>query len=256
MRTLKITALALCGALLIQSCQFGGQQVPREEYDQLLQEYDDLRASAETTRAEYAEQAAAIDNILQQLSQISGRTVSLRTDLETGGTVQLTQVRQIEDSIDEIKGKLAKLDALTKRSAELQKIVSSLKTVISEKEAEIADLKAEIRAKDVTINQQQDTIAAQHGTIRTQIATISAQQEDIRRALQLQAQTLFQAGADFEQLGDDTPEVGRRKDKAKVKDFATQMYQKAIFYYKKAAETGYPEAAYRITQVEEKMARQ
>ena len=49
--------------------------------------------------------------------------------------------------------------------------------------------------------------------------------------------------------------MARRRDKAKVKDFATQMYQKAIFYYKKAAETGYPEAAYRITQVEEKMAR-
>ena len=236
MRTLKIMALG--GALLLQACQFGGPQVSQEQYDQLLQEYDDLRASAETTRSEYAEQAAAIDNILQQLSQISGRTVSLRTNLETGGTVQLTQVRQIEDSIDEIKGKL-----------------SSLKTVIAEKESEIADLKAEIRAKDVTINLQQDTIAAQHGTIRTQSATISAQQEDLRRALQLQAQTLYQAGADFEQLGDETPEVGRRRDKAKVKDFATQMYQKAIFYYKKAAETGYPEAAYRITQVEEKMAR-
>ena len=253
MRTLKIMALG--GALLLQACQFGGPQVSQEQYDQLLQEYDDLRASAETTRSEYAEQAAAIDNILQQLSQISGRTVSLRTNLETGGTVQLTQVRQIEDSIDEIKGKLAKLDALSKRSAELQKIVSSLKTVIAEKESEIADLKAEIRAKDVTINLQQDTIAAQHGTIRTQSATISAQQEDLRRALQLQAQTLYQAGADFEQLGDETPEVARRRDKAKVKDFATQMYQKAIFYYKKAAETGYPEAAYRITQVEEKMAR-
>ena len=253
MRTLKIMALG--GALLLQACQFGGPQVSQEQYDQLLQEYDDLRASAETTRSEYAEQAAAIDNILQQLSQISGRTVSLRTNLETGGTVQLTQVRQIEDSIDEIKGKLAKLDALSKHSAELQKIVSSLKTVIAEKESEIADLKAEIRAKDVTINLQQDTIAAQHGTIRTQSATISAQQEDLRRALQLQAQTLYQAGADFEQLGDETPEVGRRRDKAKVKDFATQMYQKAIFYYKKAAETGYPEAAYRITQVEEKMAR-
>ena len=247
--------LALGATLLLQACQFGGQQVPQDQYDQLLQEYDELRSSAEATRAEYAEQAAAIDNILQQLSQISGRTVSLRTNLETGGTVQLTQVRQIEDSIDEIKGKLAQLDALSKRSAQLQKIVSSLKTVIAEKESEIADLKAEIRAKDVTINLQQDTIAAQHGTIRTQHETISAQQEDLRRALQLQAQTLYQAGADFEQLGDEAPEVGRRRDKAKVKDFATQMYQKAVFYYKKAAETGYPEAAYRITQVEEKMAR-
>lgn len=253
MRTLKI--VALLAAILAVSCENFGNQVPREEYDQLLGEYEDLRASAEATRAEYAEQAAAIDNILQQLSQISGRTVSLRTDLESGGPVQLTQVRQIEDSIDEIKGKLRKLDALALKNAELQRVVTSLRKVIAEKETEIQELKAEIRAKDATINEQLDTIAAQSGTIRTQTATITAQQENLRRALQQQAQTLFQAGTDFEELGDNAPEVSRRKDKAKVQDFATQMYQKAIFYYKKAAETGYPEASSRISQVEEKMNR-
>ena len=65
-----------------------------------MDEYKDLKASAESTRAEYAAQSVAIDNILQQLAQISGRTVTLRSDLESG-TVELTQVQQIEDSIED-----------------------------------------------------------------------------------------------------------------------------------------------------------
>lgn len=253
MRTLKI-ALAGIVSLLLCACGPVQETVTKTEYDQLLQEYEDLKAGAESTREEYAAQAVAIDNILQQLAQISGRTVTLRSDIESG-VVELTQVRQIEESIEDIKGKLKKLDALASRSAELQKMVVSLKKVIEEKEVEIAELKAEIRAKDLTINLQQDTINAQSGTIRSQIATISAQQEDIRAALQEQARMLFQAGQDFEQLGDNAPEVSRRKDKAKVQAFADEMYEKALFYYRQAAESGYPQAVVRIEELEQKRAR-
>lgn len=254
MRTLKIAVVSTIASLMLCACGEVQEKVSKAEYDNLLQEYEDLKAGAESTREEYAAQAVAIDNILQQLAQISGRTVTLRSDIESG-VVELTQVRQIEESIEDIKGKLKKLDALAARSAQLQKMVGSLKKVIEEKEVEIAELKAEIRAKDATITLQQDTIVAQHGTIQTQIATISAQQEDLRMALQQQAKMLFQAGQDFEQLGDSAPEVGRRKDKARVQAFADQMYEKAILYYRKAAETGYPEAAFRISEVEEKRAR-
>lgn len=253
MRTLKIALVGIV-SLLLGACGQVPETVSKTEYDQLLQEYEDLKAGAESTREEYAAQAVAIDNILQQLAQISGRTVTLRSDIESG-VVELTQVRQIEESIEDIKGKLKKLDALASRSTALQKMVVSLKKVIEEKEVEIAELKAEIRAKDLTINLQQDTINAQSGTIRSQIATISAQQEDIRTALQEQARMLFQAGQDFEQLGDNAPEVSRRKDKAKVQAFADEMYEKALFYYRQAAESGYPQAVVRIEELEQKRAR-
>lgn len=254
MRTLQIAVWGVAALLLVGACNVGPETVAKVEYDQLMQEYEDLKASAESTRSEYAAQSVAIDNILQQLAQISGRTVVLRSDLESG-TVQLTQVQQIEDSIEDIKGKLRQLDALSAKNAELRKMVLSLKKVIEEKEVEIAELKAEIRAKDLTINLQQDTINTQSSTIRNQIATISAQQEDIRAALQEQARMLFQAGQDFEQLGDNAPEVSRRKDKAKVQAFADEMYEKALFYYKQAAESGYPQAAGRMAEVEEKRSR-
>ena len=97
-------------------------------------------------------------------------------------------------------------------------------------------------------------ISAQHGTIAQQNETINAQQENLSRAVREQARMLFQAGLDFEELGDESPTVSRRKDKAKVKSLTLEMYEKALLYYSKAQETGYPDAADRIAAVKEKMA--
>jgi chromosome segregation ATPase len=160
----------------------------------------------------------------------------------------------IEDNIDDIKQKLSKLEQLTRDNAQFKKVISSLKTVISEKEKEIEDLRAEIQDRDRTITEQNEKISAQHGTIQLQNETITAQQENLRKAVQEQARLLFLAGQDFEELGDESPTVSRRKDKAKVKSLTLEMYEKAILYYSKAQETGYPEAVSRIAAVKEKMA--
>lgn len=250
MRTLKIASLLLA-ALLLTACLNPSGNVSQEEYDQLLQEYADLQAGAEATRAEYAAQAAAVESILQELSQISGKTVTLRTDVEQG-TARLTQVEQIQDSIDSIKDKL---DRLEKEGAQYKKTILSLRKVITEKEEEIEQLKAEIEARDVTISEQHQTIASQQEAIQSQHETIAAQRENLRAAVQEQAQMLFQAGVDFEDLGDNAPQMSWRKNKEKMKDLTREMYEKAITYYRMAQETGYPEAAYRISQVEEKMAK-
>ena len=238
MRALPIILVA---AALATACEFPqGTTVPKEEYDAVVNAYNDLKVSAEATRDSYIEQAAAVDNILQELSQISGSTAVLRTDLEQG-TARLNQVEMIENSISDIKGKLSQLERLTQDNAQYKKLVSSLRTVIAEKEKEIEDLKAEIQDKDRTINEQNEMISAQHGTIAQQNETINAQQENLSKAVREQARMLFQAGVDFEELGDESPSVSR-------------MYEKALLYYSKAQETGYPEAAERIAAVKEKMA--
>ena len=253
MRTLPIIPILLA-ALLATGCEFSpGNTVPKEDYDAVVRAYDDLKVSAEATRDSYIEQAAAVDNILQELSQISGSTAVLRTDLEQG-TARLNQVEMIENSLDDIKGKLSQLERLTQDNAQYKKVVASLRTVIAEKEKEIEDLKVELQARDRTINEQNEMISAQHGTIAQQNETISAQQANLRKAVQEQARMLYQAGVDFEELGDESPTVSRRKDKAKVKSLTIEMYEKAILYYSKAQETGYPEAAERLAAVKEKMA--
>ena len=250
MRTLPII---LTAAVLVAACDFKpGETVPKSDYDAVVKAYDELKVSAEATRDSYIESATAVDNILQELSQISGSTAVLRTDVEQG-TARLNQVEMIENSIDDIKGKLSQLERLTADNAQYKKLVSSLKTVIAEKEKEIEDLKAEIQERDRTIDEQNEMISAQHGTIAQQNETISAQQANLQKAVQEQARMLFQAGADFEELGDESPTVSRRKDKAKVKSLTIEMYEKAVLYYSKAQETGYPGAAERIAAVREKM---
>lgn len=254
MRTLPIITVLATATLLLAGCEFrSGNTVPKEDYDAVVNAYNDLKVSAEATRDSYIESATAVDNILQELSQISGSTAVLRTDVEQG-TARLNQVEMIENSIDDIKAKLSKLEQLTQDNAQFKKLVSSLKTAIAEKEKEIEDLKAEIQSKDQTINEQNEMISAQHGTIAMQNETITAQQANLEKAVAEQARLLFQAGQDFETLGDESPTVSRRKDKAKVQSLTVEMYEKAILYYSKAQETGYPAAAARIDAVKQKLA--
>lgn len=258
MRTHKIALAALSAALL--SCGPRQGYVSQEEYDALRNDYKELQASSAATRDQYVEQALAMDGIFQELAQVSGSTVVLRSDVEHG-TARITQAEQIEKSIDDIKSKLNQLEVMTRDNASLRKMVASLKQVVAEKEQEIDALKAEIQAKDrtireqnKTITEQSGTISEQSGTISSQKATIEGQQERLRLAVQEQAQMLFQAGVDFEELGDQSPTVSRRRDKAKVKSLTREMYEKSILYYSKAQETGYPEAGYRINAVQQKMA--
>ena len=70
MRTHPITLLSLV-ILLVAACNFQpGETVPKEDYDSIVQAYEELRVSAEATRDSYIEQASAVDNILQELSQV------------------------------------------------------------------------------------------------------------------------------------------------------------------------------------------
>ena len=252
MRTVQIALTVALTLLLAAACK-EPKYVSREDYDALQKEYEDLQAGSRAIREQHAAQAQAIDHILQQLSQISGSTVTLRTDVEQG-TAEMTQVEQIESGLVNIKAQMDELEALTKNNRQLKGIVGSLKKVIAEKEAEIEQLKEEIRRKDETITAQHATIREQSGTIESQNATIAGQQENLRALLAEQAQMLFQAGVDFENLGDETPEVSLKKNRQKIANFQETMYQKAIVYYRQAQSAGYPEAAYRISQVEEKLA--
>ena len=107
MRTLPIIPFILAAAL-VAGCDFpSGNSVPKEDYDAVVKAYDELKVSAEATRDSYIEQAAAVDNILQELSQVSGSTAVLRTDVEQG-TARLNQVEMIENSIGEIKEKVVR----------------------------------------------------------------------------------------------------------------------------------------------------
>ena len=251
MRTHKIVFLSLLTACILWACD-NSDSVSRDEYDQLLEEYAQLQEAAEATRAQYVEQAEAVDQILQQLSQISGRTVSLRADMEHGAG-KLTQVRQIEESIADIKEQLSRLDELAQKTGELQKLVTSLRDVIATKDKEIQAMKAEITRRDATISEQHRTIDEQSGKIENQSMVITMQQENLRALLAEQAQMLFQAGVDFENLGDNTPDMHGGRDKRNQKAYKKEMYEKALHYYKQAQQAGYQDTSARMSKVQDKI---
>lgn len=252
MRTFKIALAAALAVLFAASCE-DPKFVSRKEYDTLAQEYQDLKSGSEAIREEYAQQAQAVDSILIQLSQISGSTLTLRTDMERG-TARMTQVQKIEHGLVDVKARMEELEQATRNNKALRSMVKSLKKVIAEKEAEIESLKAEIKKKDETISAQHQTITEQSGTIENQNSIINTQKDNLRALLAEQAQMLFQAGVDFEDMGDEAPEMSFRRNKRKMADFRNAMYQKAIVYYRQAEAAGYPEAAYRISAIEEKLA--
>ena len=64
---------------------------------------------------------------------------------------------------------------------------------------------------------------------------------------------LYNAGVAFENLGDDSPEIKRKKDREKVDNLTKEMYQNALQYYKEAYAAGYTAAQTRITAVTRKI---
>ena len=251
MRTLEIIVLWLLFATV--SCVNHNGYVPQSEYDELMTEYTTLKESSEATMQQYVQEATAMDAILQELSGISGKTSALRSNLEQG-TARLTQAEQIEGSLKAIKAKLATLEKVSAQNEGYKKLVVSLRKVIDDKEEEIQTLKKAIGERDRKISEQTETITRQSGTISSQSETISSQQEKLRLAVQEQAKLLYQAGVDFEELGDSSPSVSFRRNREKVKNLTIDMYEKSILYYSKAMETGYPEAEYRIASTKSKLA--
>lgn len=243
---------AILALALLAACS-DGNSVPKTDYDDLKKEYEELRERHDKTRGNYMEQSRQMDDILSELSAISGRTNSLRLDLENG-TARITEAEQIQNHITGIKEKIETLTRLAADDKSGKKMVETLKKVIDEKEQEISVLKREILRKDETIRAQGEKIERQEGTIDEQLKTISAQEERLRQRLVEQAAMLLQAGKDFETLADASPSVSWKKNKQKVGDWTLEMYNKAMTYYLNARDAGNDEAPARIESLKGKIA--
>jgi hypothetical protein len=134
-------------------------------------------------------------------------------------------------------------------------MVRNLKIIVREKEKEIEDLKRVIQDQRGKIKEQEGMIDEQNEKIGRQTITISVQEEQLRRTVAQQATLLNQAGRDFESMGDDIPDVSRKKNKHKVESWAASMYSMAIVYYKRAQEYGYQQSANDIQRVQNKLNR-
>lgn len=248
---MRINKNVLILVILMTACN-SNDTVPRAQYDEIVAEYQELKEVAVATQVSYIRQSEQVDSILYALSQISGQTSEIRLDIENG-TSKLTQVQQIEANIDDIKERIKNLEEIAEDNIGLKKIISSLKMVVEEKDEEIKQLRKQIDEKDRKIIERDATIVKQSGTINTQMQTILEQKTRLEQAVEKQAIMLYNAGVAFESLGDDTPEVKRKKDRAKVENLTKEMYDNALMYYTEAFQTGYQDAAPRMAAVKRKL---
>lgn len=195
------------------------------------------------------QQNEELSDIMSELAAIAGRTTDLKEDLENG-TAALSQANSIKQSISDIRAKIASLERANssniRQSKEFQRVIDNFKVVVEKQEAEINSLKAEIEAKDKTIKTQQSTID-------TQVQTISKQKEELEALVKKQARSLFDAGADLEEIGDASPKVSWSNNRKKVAAMQQTIYQEALKYYQMAFEAGYTPAAEAIDSVKVKI---
>lgn len=252
----KITIISITVALLTASCGF---YVPKSQYEQLESDYRIVRESLDMTQDSYLKQAEALDKIFTEMSSVSRSTIELRGNIEQG-SARLTQVEKIEKNIDDIKNQLDRLNELEQSNERFKIVVASLRNTIKEKEAEISALRSEIESKtkrieeqETKINEQNTRIQNQEQKISEQLSLISSQKETLRRQVMEQATLLYEAGAEFEKVADDSPDVSFKKNKTKVENWQDQMYQNALLYYTKAQQYGYPNTQSAIQRVKSKM---
>lgn len=253
MRTLKIILASMSAIVLAASCT-SGNYVSKAEYDELKSEYRAIRQNLDETQQKYIDQNAEMSRIVEQMASITGKTNSLRVNVENG-SARVTQAEKIQNSIEDVKYKLVMLERATaKKDKEFREVVENLKKVINSQEAEIVSLKNTIAAKDARILEQKDTIKIQDDKIQQQFATIMKQQAELEKTVARQAELLFNAGVDLEELGDAAPEVSWKKNKEKMELMTLSIYKQALFYYEQAKAAGYNDKEDRLGGLQSKIA--
>ena len=240
--------------VLLWSCG----RVSQKEYDEILQEYKELKESLDASQRTNLNQAATINKTLSELAEISGNTMLLRGNIENG-TAHVKQAEQISNNIKTIKNKISTLEKEIGNDVVYKKIIANLKTIIKEKEIEINSLKKIIENQSTTITKQKSTITEQKFTITEQKSTIekqgqqiSNQQKQLQQAVKTQATLLYQAASEFEQLAENVPDVSRKKNQKKVNEWAINMLSRSLLYYQKSQEYGI-NASSAISRIQKKI---
>ena len=248
----KIRLVLIASIAVLSSCR--RIWVSQDEYDDLAKEYEELKQAVEDAQDSNVRQAVLINQTLNELASISGKTEIFISDIERG-SARLSQAEQISQSITTIKNKIEQLENSSSEDKGFARIVQNLKTIVREKEKEIERLKQIIQEQEGTIISQDGTISEQSDTIRKQIETIKIQADRLKDVVAQQARLLNRAGRDFEDMGDEIPEVSRKKNREKVESWAESMYSTAINYYRQAGNSGHEESYDDIKRVEYKLNR-
>ncbi|MDR1809589.1 MAG: hypothetical protein LBR34_04190 [Prevotella sp.] len=144
------------------------------ENKRLKNAIEELRNENNANLAASIKQAEDINNIVLQLKDVSGKTLTIRQNMERGN-IELSQVEKANEYLTEIKKKLDNVQQNDFTKEQIA-IINNLKSIIEAKVKEIALLKKEIKEKTEELGRKNVVIAEQESTIQKKDAEISMQQ--------------------------------------------------------------------------------
>lgn len=221
------------------------QTVSLDEYNQLRERYELLREATEGTKAANERARQELDDIMVELSAISGRTIKLQKDSENGRARDTrTRAEQIAESIAIIK---RRLNAVSTTGADKQTLalVENLRKTIALNEQEIQRLNGVVEEK----NQQISTLDAE---LERKNADLNQTIAEMRAAEQA---SWMHMGDELTGTADLLPDVKGHGNMKEIKQAKLTILLRAKAAYYRAYQLGSPGAADKIRMVEEKYLR-
>lgn len=235
----------IMGVWLLLSC--GSKQnetptVPQETYDALLQKYDMLKEQVDGTISANEEARIELNGIMVELNAITGRTISLHRNVETGAEMDTrTTAERISESIREIK---KRLNAVSEKKVDKQQLalIENLRQTIALNEQEINRLNNVIEDKNQQISTLDNELENANEQLRQSF-------EDMKRA---EMQSWISMGDELISTADLLPDVKGHGNMKPIKSAKLTILLRARSAYQQAYQLGSAEALTRIRVAEQK----
>lgn len=236
--------ICLCVAMTLCSCSSNEKNasasVSREVYDELQKKYDMLKESVEGTLSANEEAQLELNRIMVELNTITGRTISLQKNVESGvGEDNKTTAERISESIAEIKQRLNSVAASnTNANKQTLALVENLRQTIALNEQEIDRLNTVIQDKDQQIT-----------NLDNQLSSTSAQlDQTLLEMQQNEKASWLQMGDELLSTADLLPNVKGHGNMKPIKQAKLTIIKRAKAAYQQAYSLGAAEA---ITKMKE-----
>lgn len=219
--------------------------VSLDEYNQLQERYELLKEASESTKAANERARQELDDIMVKLSAISGRTIKLQRDAESGiARDTRTRAEQIAESIAVIK---RRLNAVSTADVDRQTLalVENLRKTIALNEYEIKRLNSVIEEKDQKITTLDSELDRKNKELMQALAEMRTTEKT----------GWLNMGDELTRAADLLPDVKGHGNMREIRQAKLLILLRAKAAYKNALQLGCAEADSRIQAVEERYQR-
>jgi len=262
MRIYKVITAVIVTAASFKSCDIEIPFVTKDALEFSQNETKEVRQELQAVQGNYTKQIREFASILNELTELSCQTTTLQMESEYCDR-QLTQAEKISGHLDAIRNRIDRLEKEAKRAGKLDKdmeqsvqTIRNLRKIVDNQKREIDRLKDVINNQENTIRTQSAFIAEQKVTIDGQKLTIQSKEAELQRLLDKQTEKVYEAGLEFERLGDrddQSLDVSGKRNKEKIRTFKRSIYEKAGQFYREAANANHSEAAGRCEVISYKL---